>query len=250
MEQKDVKLKYPAETGLGRYGSYMFSQVREGKEAPVRPFRPGPAVTLSYQTGAGEHEIASRVAGILQDMETAETAPWRVFDRQLVEQVLKEHQFPQSMAKFIPEDRRTFVEEEIGELIGLHPPAWVIVPQIAETVLRLADAGHVVLVGRGAAFITAKLPNVFHVRLVAPLPNRIDRVRMTENLSANDAAKYIVKKDRGRSRYLKTYFHGRADDDLLYDLVINTGRISYIDAAQLIAEQARERFQSDLDNHN
>jgi hypothetical protein len=42
--------------------SYLFSQSRELHQNPVRPFRPGPAVTLSYQTGAGEHEIAARIA--------------------------------------------------------------------------------------------------------------------------------------------------------------------------------------------
>lgn len=241
--------KYQAETGMSPYGSYMLSQLHEIKESAARPFKPGPAVTISYQTGAGEHEIASRVAGILQETESMDTAPWRVYDRQLVEQVLKEHQFPEAMAKFISEDHRNFVEEEIRDLLGLHPPGWVFVPQIAETVLRLAKAGHVVLVGRGAVFITSTVPNVFHVRLVAPLPNRIDRVRMTENLSEKDAAKYIVQKDRGQTRYLKAYFHGRQDDDQMYDLVINTGRIPYIDAARLIADQAHERFHS-MDNNN
>jgi hypothetical protein len=247
MEIKDVKRM---ETGMSQYGSYMVAQTRELKDMPVRPFKPGPAVTFSYQTGAGEHEIASRVAGILQERESMDTAPWTVFDRQLVEQVLREHQFPESMAKFIAEDHRNFLEEELRDILGLHPPGWVIVPQIAETVLRLANAGHVVLVGRGAVFITSKVPNVFHVRLVAPLPNRIDRVRMTENMSEKDAAKFVAKNDRGRSRYLKAYFNGSPDDDLLYHLVINTGRIPYIDAAQLIAEQAREYFQSGGGNNN
>ena len=34
----------------------------------------------------------------------------------------------------------------------------------------------VILVGRGANLITASLPRVFHVRLIAPLPERIERV--------------------------------------------------------------------------
>ena len=148
------------------------------------------------------------------------------------------------MAKFMPEDRRLFVEEEMDELLGLHPPAWVMVPYIAETVLHLADAGHVILVGRGASFITARMANVFHVRLIAPLPSRIERVGQVENLSRKEAAKLINKRDRGRSRYAKAYFHGRPDDDLLYHLVINTDRIACPTAAQLIADQARKCFQS------
>lgn len=226
--------------------SYLLCQIKERKQKAAQAIRPGPAITLSYQTGAGEHEIAMRIAEILQAAEPVASTPWTVFDRRLIEHVLKEHQFPESMARFLPEDRRSFVEEEIGDILGLHPPAWVIVPQIAETILHLANAGHVILVGRGAAFITAAMPNVFHVRLVAPLTDRIDRVRMIENMPATEAAKYVARKDRGRSRYAKAYFRGQLEDDLLYHLVINTGRIPYHRAAQIIAAQARECFRSDI----
>jgi len=45
-------------------------------------------------------------------------------------------------------------------LFGLRPPSWVLVPQVAETILHLADAGHVILIGRGAAVVTRAMPNV------------------------------------------------------------------------------------------
>jgi cytidylate kinase len=102
-------------------------------------------------------------------------------------------------------------------------------------------------VGRGANFITARLPNVFHVRLVASLPKRIERVQRSNNLPPGDAAKLIQKEDLGRGRYAKAHFHGCVDDDLLYHLVINTGLIPCPDAAQLIAKGARRYFQSGPD---
>ena len=237
--------KHSLETEMNQCRSYLLSQVRELEQKPPQSFRPGPAITLSYQTGAGEHEIATRIAEILQAAEPVMSTPWTVFDRRLIEQVLKEHHFPESMAKFLPEDRRTIVEEEIGDLLGLHPPSWVIVPQIAETILHLANAGHVILVGRGAAFITAHLSNVFHVRLVAPLSDRLERVKIAENITARAAARYIAKKDRGSRRYA-SYFHGNVNDDSFYHLVINTGRFSCLAAAQLIAEQAGKFFQSNI----
>jgi len=234
-------MDYSADAGLDRCRSYLVSQSKEERGKFSAP-GPGPAVTVSYLTGAGEHEFAQRLAEILQATETQGLTKWTVFDRQLIEKVLDEHFLPKEMAKFLPEDHRSFVEEEMGELLGLHPPAWVIVPQITETVLQLAKAGHVVLVGRGAGFITARLAHVFHVRLIAPLPDRIERVQKDENLSPKAAAKFIAKKDRGRTRYSKAYFHGRAVDDLLFHLVINTARIPLAEAAQLAAEQARKCF--------
>lgn len=231
------------EAGMGQYQAYMLAQVTERAKGGFHWPGPGPAITISYQTGAGEQEIAGRLAGILQAGEPAGAPPWTVFDRQLVEQTLKEHSFPEQMARFMPEDRRSFIQETIDELLGLHPPAWVAVPQIGETVLRLADMGHVIFVGRGACFITGRMPNVFHVRVVASLANRVERVRQDEHLALKQAAKFVARRDRGRSRYVRAYYRGRPDDALLYHLVINTDRIPCEAAARLIAEQARLCFQ-------
>jgi hypothetical protein len=233
----------PIEPGMGRCRSYLMAQTREQERRQYHFPGPGPAITMAYLTGAGEHEIADRVAEILKADEPESPAPWTVFDRQLIEQVLKEHSLPKEMARYISEDRRSFIQEEIDELLGLHPPAWIMVPHIAETVLRLADMGRVILVGRGAPFILARMANVFHVRLVAPLASRIERVQRTENLPPKEAAKFVAKNDRGRNRYLRAYFRGKVDDALPFHLVINTDRIPCPVAAPLIASQARQFFQ-------
>lgn len=227
---------------MERCRSYLVAHATEKQR--LSPARSGPAVTVAYQTGAGEHEFAKRLAGMLQSAEPKGAPPWTVFDRQLVEKVLEDHHLPKHMARFLPEDRRSFIEDLMEELLGLHLPASVMVPQIAETVLHLAHAGHVVLVGRRAAFITARLPNIFHVRLVAALSSRIERVQRTENLSAKAAAEFIAKTDRARRRYAKAYFNARGGDDLLYHLTVNTDHFPPPEAAGLIADTARKCFQN------
>lgn len=230
-------------TGLEAWRSYILSQIEAaGRPPPAARCPPGPTVTISYQTGAGAHEIAERLAKILQEEESERLVPWTVFDRKLVEKVLEEHQLPKTWAKFMPEDRRSFVQDTLDELVGLCPPSWVMVPKITETVLHLADAGHVILVGRGANFITARMRNVFHVRLIASLPKRIERLQKLNGLALKDASKLVKDEDRGRSRYTKEHFHKSVDDDLSYHLTLNTERIPLADAAQLIGEGARRCF--------
>jgi hypothetical protein len=207
---------------------------------------PGPAVTISSQTGAGAHEVAHCLAAILQKEMPGGRSAWTVFDRQLVEKVLEEHHLPKALAKYMPEERRSFIKDVMDELVGLRPPSGVIVPQIAETVLNLAEAGRVILVGRGAGFITARMPNVFHVRLVASLPRRIERVQQAENLSPREAARFIARSDRSSGGYAKAHFHVRVADELQYHLVLNTDRIPPLDAAELIASGAQRRFQNAL----
>jgi cytidylate kinase len=88
------------------------------------------------------------------------------------------------------------------------------------------------------------MPNVFHVRLIGSLPKRIERVQKLENLSPKEAAKFIAKRDRGRGRFVKAYFHTHVDDDLHYHLVLNTDLMPLSDAAGLIADGARRCFRN------
>lgn len=237
---------------LERCRSYILLQLKTRSEPPVvhGSRSPGPAVTISYQTGSGAHEIADQLAGLLQAAEPEGAVQWTVFDRQLVEKVLEEHHLPQSFAKFMPEERRSYIQDMMEEFAGLRPPSWVVVPQITETVLHLADAGHVILVGRGANFITARMLNVFHVHLIASLPERIARVQKLNHLTREEAAKFVAGSDRGRGRYVKAHFHVSVDDDLLYHLVINTDRIPVPEVAQLIADGARRCFKSGAGGRN
>ncbi len=221
--------------------SYVLSYIEADRKSASTGGRrqPGPAVTISYQTGSGAHDIAERLAGLLQQEEPRGTVPWTVFDRHLVEKVLEEHDLPKALAKHMPEDRRSFIQDVTEELVGLRPPSWVMVPKIAETVLHLATAGHVILVGRGANFITVHLPNVFHVRLIASVPKRIERVQKQNGLTPEEAARFLKDEDRSRNRYAREHFHKSNDEAPAYDLVVNTDRIAFSDAAHLIKDGAR-----------
>lgn len=225
--------------------SLVASQFYDKKPGVAYVPRFGPAITISQQTGSGAHDIAERLAKALQESESDSAAHWSVFDRQLVQQVLEEHQLPTRFAKYMTEDRRSYVQDVMDELFGLRPPSWVLVPQIAETIMRLVKTGHVIVVGRGAPVVTAKIPGVFQVRLVASLPNRTERIKSVFSLNTNDALKYIRKEDRGARRYTQSNFHASIDDDLLYHMVINTDRIPYGEAARLIATEARKSFERD-----
>lgn len=195
-----------------------------------------PAVTISRQSGCGAHAVAEKLAEYLQARSTANGPPWTLFDRNLVERVLTEHNLPERLARFMPEDRTTELDDIMDEVFGLHPPSLTLVHQTAETILRLTDLGNVIILGRGANVITAKLPGVVHVRLVAPLEKRIENMCEFERLDRRAARARIQREDLGRKRYLRKYFSTDADDPLAYHLVINTGLVSLDDAARLIGD--------------
>lgn len=227
-----------------KISSYFISQCQERYEqiATARPQSFRPAITIAYQTGAGVAEIAGQLASIFENTEFKGERPWAVFDQQLVERALEEHRWPKELAEKITEEKRLFLDELMDDLFGLRPPSWVLVPQVVETTLRLALTGHAILVGHGATVVTANLPNVFHVRLTGSLPRRIERTQRSQNLTAEAAAKFVRREDRARAHYLKAHFRARLDDELLYDLIINTDRSSEGNAVAVIAEGARSFF--------
>lgn len=193
-------------------------------------------VTISRQAGAGGHAVAEELIAQLQRRATASSRPWTIFDRNLVEQVLKDHDLPGRLAKFMPEDRIAEMSDTIDELFGLRPSSWVLVRKTADTILHLAELGNVVVIGRGANIITRRLDTAFHVRLVGSLTTRIEHVRSYKHLSLQAATEYVHDEELGRGRYVKKYFAADIDDPLLYHLVINTDLVAYAEAARMIAE--------------
>jgi hypothetical protein len=193
-------------------------------------------VTISRQTGSGAHAIAEKLAAYLQARSSKDACPWTVFDRNLVEKMLQEHNLPQRVGRFITEDKMSEITDTLDELLGLHPPSWTLVRQMTETILHLAEMGNVILVGRGASVVTAKLDYAFHVRIVSSLEKRIARVQEVEEVGRKEALAIIRREDRGRERYLRQYFETDPDDPLLYHLMINTDLVSYDEATRIIGE--------------
>jgi len=208
----------------GRYGS------------PIRP-----AVTISRMAGSGGHTIASQLAEYLQTCAPVDCR-WTVFDRNLIEKALEEHHLPKRMAEYMPENHTHIFGDMLEEFLGLHPSSWVLLQQTRETILHLAQMGHVILVGRGANVITRKLENVFHVRLVGSVAKRAVRMQQLYEVDRRRALELVHQEDRGRSRYLKEHFGADIDDPLLYHLIINTDQIRYDDAARLIGDEVMRRF--------
>ncbi len=223
--------------GLEHCPSFISSQVRfaDGLASPVQK-NVRRAVTISRQAGCGARVVAEKLAHFLQGHSTGDARPWVVFDRNLMDKVLEDHNLPACLAKFLPEDRISELEDIMADVFGVHPPSTTVLHQTAETMLRLAQGGNVILIGRGANMVTAGLPHVLNVRLVAPLEKRIEHCLEAYNMTKTEARKFCLREDHARRRYLKKYFGADIEDPLLYQMIINTGLVSYDDAARIIGD--------------
>ena len=195
-----------------------------------------PVLTISRQAGAGGAAVASAVAEYLNERQPKRAVPWTVFDKNLIEVVLEDHELPKQMAEWMPEDRFSGIGDAVEELLGLHPSRWLVIRQTTETILRLAEMGSCILVGRGAHLITAHLPNAFHVRLVGSTEARTTRVMESMGLSRKAAAAHVARKDKARREFVTKYFKAGIDDPLHYHLVLNTDRVPADETVKLIGD--------------
>lgn len=214
---------------------YLLAQAMSDCNKQGRP--PLCAVTLSRETGAGAITIGRLVADYLERKQGGDVpCPWAVFDRNLVRTVLSEHKLPETLECYMPEGAVNSVHDVLEELLGVHPPSWTLLQHTNHTILKLAMSGHVILVGRGAHLVTAHLPYVFHVRLVAPLDFRIRHVEDYHHLDHHEAAAFVRKTDRARERYVRRNFGSRVGDPLQFHMIVNTGKTGFPEAARLIGD--------------
>lgn len=221
--------------GLDRCISYISSQstpaARTSMDVGIRH-----AVTISRQAGCGGVIVAEKLAGYLQQHAPSSGPAWTVFDRELMQKVLADHHLPARLEKFFPEDRVSAIEDTVAEILGELPTSHVLVKEVAETILKFAELGNVVLIGRAGNIVTAKLPHVLHVRLVAPLEDRIHRICRDDHKTPAEARRFCLDEEQARARYVRTHYHADINDPLQYHLIINTSRVGYENSARMIGD--------------
>ncbi len=106
--------------------------------------------------------------------------------------------------------------------------------QVRDLVLAAYQHDNMIIIGRGSQVILADKPNVLHVRVIAPIEKRVAARAAREGLSLKEAQKKLAEADKAHVDFVKNFFDVDNRDPLLYDLVINTGKISIEAGAELI----------------
>ena len=207
-----------------------------------------PIVTISRQYGAG----GSSVAGIV-----AESLGAEVVDKKLIEEVANRLSIRPSDVEAEAERPRALLERLVRSFSALEPglgtgwtppypdplfdPRKAIIELTEQVINEVADGGNVVIVGRGAGFVLRDRPGVFRVFLRAPEEVRISTLMARLGLSEAGTRRKMRETDSNRAAYSKQLYGRDWCDPDEYDLVVNTGRVSYPTAAQMILLGVRER---------
>ncbi len=203
---------------------------------------PGPCITISREPGARADTISEKLREYFQKNDKRSGITWSVFDKNLIEKVLQDNNLPQRLSRLMEEEKYSALKSMMNELLGGQPAIWTLVHKTTETILQLGQLGNVIIIDRGANVITSKLSNSFHVRLAAPLDERVRHVQELYGLEKKDASEFIRREELDRKDYVMTYFHKDINDPLQYHLVINTFLFNVEEAAELIGRAVIKKF--------
>jgi cytidylate kinase len=177
-------------------------------------------ITISRQMGSWGSQVAE---------EAARRMGYKLVWRELINQA--------ALRAGVPEVALATIDE-LG-ILGLKPSARDLLAyhrSVRQIMGELAKEGNIVIIGRAGQVILQDQEDTLHVRVIAPRELRIARTAQEKSLPMEGAAGLIDRSDRSRTDYLKRYYRAQVDDPQLYDLVINTGRLSIEAAASLITQ--------------
>jgi cytidylate kinase len=198
-------------------------------------------VTVSREFGAGGGEVARRLG---------ERLGWPVLDDEVACRCAERLHLDTAAVARMREHSPTLFARLTAALLVAPPEAPAIdtshllrIDAIAEaafdSIMEAAQKLPVIFVGFGTQCIFADRQDALHMRLVAPLETRVERLRARFGWDAATAATKARQMDEDRRRYVQRYFHRDVHDPLLYDVQINTGRTTIDEAAALIEQLVR-----------
>ncbi len=176
------------------------------------------AVTISRQMGSLGCDVAGAVA---------ERLGFQMVWREVINRAAIQSGTPEVALAVI---------DELG-LLGIAPTPQTkraYMDAVARIMDELVGEGGAVIVGRAGQAILRGREGVLHVRVIAPLELRIERVAKTQGIAREAAQAQVETSDRYRRNYLRRFYQVRWDDPLLYNLVVNTGVLTIEQAANSI----------------
>jgi cytidylate kinase len=185
-------------------------------------------IALTQEMGSLAKDVAARVAGELG---------LALMRHEVVDSVSTRMHVPTSLINRLREGQAGTIERMRADRTSL-------AVYMTEEVLEAAARGNVVLRGWGATMLLRAVPHVVRVRVTRPFAQRVAWLQERLGTDDVDAAEEEVRRsDRAHAARMHAQFGVTWGDPLLYDLVLNTERLSVEScAAQIVALARRPEF--------
>ena len=186
-------------------------------------------VAMSETVGSGGTEIGRALATALG---------WEFADREIITKAAE------SFGEGVGELRHATEEKPtLWDRFRESQPRYA--TYVEAIVLEMAARDNVVLVGRASTVILRDVRHALRVRAIAPERMRAERIEGQQGLTSEAALEYVRHGDHDLASRVRFLYHLDWEAPLLYDVVLNTERLSVARAVAVLREMlADERLTS------
>lgn len=199
-----------------------FSETLE--EDKIKAVETGPYISISRDFGCMANVIAQKLSDILTKRNKAKgiNQNWQWLNKTLLQESARALELSPSKIEYVFHSQRKTVMDEVVSAMSTryYKSDRKIRKTITEVIRSIATSGNVIIVGRGGVAFKEDNPRSLHIKLVAPIEWRIDRISLNYHKSRQDALKAILDVDHER-KYLVDSFLGYCTDETIYDIVFN-----------------------------
>ncbi len=185
-------------------------------EDEQRPARTGPVITISRMSGSGGRTLATNLADRLGIT---------LQDQSLVDKIARDRNLAKSVVAQLDESAisqaELWVRGVLNQRIFLKDEYHT---SLVSIVTKLAAAGNVIFLGRGANLILGHNATL-RIRVVASRPTRLARITNRTGLSRAEARALLQETDRNREEFIRKVFKVNPNAPEHFDLVVNSDRI-------------------------
>lgn len=200
----------------------------------------GPFITISRQYGCMAYALAERLAQRFD----AEFPDWSftIYDRKILDVLAERESFTADAINSLSTRTRGVIEDWADFLIAGRPSDFKVLRHLVRTLCSVAALGQAILIGRGSAVITRKLPLGIHLRLIAPLEWRVENLKKYPERAHEANIEFMKKADRERERFTRKYLGVDANDPKLYHLILNNQFLTMDEQVEIVAAMVREKY--------
>jgi len=181
-------------------------------------------VTLSQMLGTDGERIARKVASGLQ---------YTFYGEQELFKAAEELDVLEDVRK-VDEKAPPFLERLFSERPKVH------LDRLQSVIYDVAKKGDAVFFGRGSQLLLNSFSCAFHVLVIGSHEKRIERVMKEMGLSRAEAEKTIHRSDQEKKDFIQFAFKEDWLNFHLYDLILNTDKLSFDSAARAIIDSTGE----------
>ena len=189
-------------------------------------------INIGRQFGAGGKGVAELLG---------ERLGIPVYDNELLQKAAEESGFSPAFFKKSDERRRVF---RFGSLFGLnrassYAPSGIDGTELfkyqSQAIRDIAEQGSAIFLGRASDYVLRDM-QCLDVFICAPLEDRVKRIVERTGMSAEDAEKYIQKKEKARRDYYNFFTLGDWGVASNYDLCLDSSLVGLEGCVDLIID--------------